>query len=316
MGGPTIIEFSSNKLQKRRVSPRHETNASSAPPPMAAVAASKKNDTPVSTSPSNDNDDDEEGGFRRTVLVPAVAALIVFITTKQLATSPKVWQIRTTISSSVQQKVQQVKLLYQPVPVRGIGGSTGYESFALAFEQSLGFFDCITDSDWKYRQHWARTRIDHAGSVKSDTDNPKSWYMNNYYPAFSCPGLMRVGRKPGPGPKFVCDPHRLPAVAAQRSNSTTGTASKCLIYSVGNPWNFDFEDGMLQLNGDECEIHVFFEGDMGAQKVNMNFHKWQIKSSGENTAGAKTLQESIKELGHEGRVIDVLKVGECMYLSW
>jgi len=245
-----------------------------------------------------------QGGFRRTVLVPAMAALVVFVTMKQLATGPKIWQAAQSMAETVQQKVVQVSLKYQPVPV-GVS-----ESFALAYEESYGFFDYITDSDWEYRQQLARTRQDHVGAVTADTDNPKTWYMNNYYPAFSCPGLLRLGRSPGPGPKYVCDPQRLPAIAEKRMANNNEMNNGCLIYSAGNPWKFDFEDGLVQLVGDACEIHIFFEGDMGLEKPNMHFHRWSIKSSTENKPGAKSLQETVKELGHEQRVIDVLKIGE------
>lgn len=305
MGGPTIIEFSSLKTSNTRArrtthsSPAHHfSNDVETPSPSnsRAQAVSKKNE-------DISEDHHDQGGFRRTVLMPAAAALVVFITMKQLATGPKLWNAAQLLTHSVQQKVQQIQLKYQPVPLTSDNSNT---SFALAYKESYGFFDYITDSDWQFRQYWARTTKNHADSPQANADNPKTWYMNNYYPSFSCPNLMRVGRQPGPGPKWVCDPQRLPAVAQARGDNTT----KCLIYSIGNPWKFDFEDGMLAINGEGCEIHVFFEGNMGAPKVNMNLHQWNIKSSTDTSGTGKTLQESMKELGHEGRVIDVLKVGE------
>jgi hypothetical protein len=139
-------------------------------------------------------------------LFPAAAAVVVFVTMKQLATGPKMWQAAQSMADSVQQKVVQVKLKYQPVPVES-------ESFARAYKESFGFFDYITDSDWKYRQQLARTRQDHAGPVTEQTNVPKVWYNGQYFPAFSCPGVLRIGRAPGSGSKYVCDPHRLPAIA-------------------------------------------------------------------------------------------------------
>jgi hypothetical protein len=48
-------------------------------------------------------------------------------------------------------------------------------------------------------------------------------------------------------------------------------------------------------------------------KSNINLHEWNIKSSQDGKGdyeNGKTLQETMKELGHEARVIDILKIGE------
>jgi hypothetical protein len=56
---------------------------------------------------------------------------------------------------------------------------------------------------------------------------------------------------------------------AENGKSNNG----CLVYSVGNPGHFQFEDGLVNLVGDACQIHIFFSGDMGLEKPNMHFHK-------------------------------------------
>ena len=153
----------------------------------------------------------------------------------------------------------------------------------------------------------ARTRQDHVGDVTA-TDDVKLWYMQHYYPAFSCPHVLRIGRTPGPGPKNTCDAHLLPSIAKKRNDT------KCLVYSVGNPWHYDFELGLQSLLGsDACDIHIFHDGSVES-KPNMNLHEWNIKSSTRwkrvIMKQGKTLQETMKVLGHEGRVLDILKVGE------
>jgi hypothetical protein len=80
------------------------------------------------------------------------------------------------------------------------GGSDS--SYKLAFEQSYGFFDDITDYNWKLMQERAKTRINHKfGSNLKFYEEPARWYMNNFEPDFTCAQERRVGG-PGDGPKW------------------------------------------------------------------------------------------------------------------
>ena len=198
-------------------------------------------------------------------------------------------------------------------------------STGLAYKESFGFFDYIPDSDWKFRQHLARTRIDFTENPNQGLANPKIWYLEHYYPSFSCPGLLRVSRNPTDGPKFVCDPHRLPHIAEKRKKDTGDAKNGCLVYSIGSLGNYEFEDGLVDLIGtDVCEIHVFDPSRFGEttdRQKYFHLHKWGLKGSYDESykpmVGGKflTIQETVKELGHENRVIDLFKV-DCEDCEW
>mmetsp|Transcript_10448 Transcript_10448/g.14961 ORF Transcript_10448/g.14961 Transcript_10448/m.14961 type:complete len:196 (-) Transcript_10448:205-792(-) len=124
----------------------------------------------------------------------------------------------------------------------------------------------------------------------------------------------------GEGHKWVCDPHRL--------------RQDCLVYSFGSNGNFRFEHHLSQL-APHCEIHVFdptdFRQKMGSLKA--HYHAWGLKPSystdrskvyekfsrrfENNLDGLefKTLHESVRELGHEGRRIDIFKI-DCEGCEW
>jgi len=206
-------------------------------------------------------------------------------------------------------------------------------NFQLAYDQSFGFFDNISNEDWKLYQERAQTRINHARKFHSSPIQfynwqPAQWYMNNIEPDFTCAHERRV-MGPGDGPKWVCDPHRLPQVAKRRNDG-----KPCLIYSVGSGGKWEFEDGMYELlEHDACEIHVFDPGNFGKlrkypeemEERNIHFHHWGLKSSYDDTYTPNvdygrfiSLQETLEELGHVGRVIDVFKIDceSCEWSSW
>lgn len=202
--------------------------------------------------------------------------------------------------------------------------STNKSSYDMALNQSLGFFDDIPEEEWKYRQQIAIDRWDHRrGNFMSEAKKPFAlWYLNNYEPFFSCPLERRV-LGVGEGPKWVCDPHRIAKAAKRRSQG-------CLVYSVGSHGKFNFESGIQELIPD-CEIHVFDPGNYAKQTpARYNFHQWALTSSWvkdwvpmlsnrtlHNTMfmadeRLKTFQQTVKALGHENRVIDILKVSLYM----
>lgn len=187
-------------------------------------------------------------------------------------------------------------------------------SFEIAKKESYGFFDYIPEEDWRFRQRLARTRQDHPRGYSSSAcegrRRSKLFYLNHYYPSFSCPHIVRVGRETGDGPKWLCDPQRIVSVAKQRNDT-------CLVYSIGSKGRFEFENGLVEFTGTECEIHVIDPGRYGRHlPENMHYHQWGIGSSYDPNykpfVNGKflSMQETVKELGHSGRVIDVLKIGE------
>jgi len=119
----------------------------------------------------------------------------------------------------------------------------------------------------------------------------------------------------GDGPKFICGTDLI----AAKSNKTG--SSRCLVYSVGSNNQIDFETSVYKhLN---CETHTFdptldkpFVGDEYAI-----FHDWGLGKDGDakkikqKTFTAKSLETIVKDLGHEGRTIDILKI-DCEGCEW
>lgn len=124
-------------------------------------------------------------------------------------------------------------------------------------------------------------------------------------PEFTCPYISRVGG-PGNGARWTCDPHRL----MQRSD--------CLIYSVGSDGMYAWEDDLVELLGStHCEIHVFhspgssdhFARAGDPESKNIHYHPWGLQSSASGgTFGLMSFQEALIKLGHENRVMDVLRI--------
>ena len=121
---------------------------------------------------------------------------------------------------------------------------------------------------------------------------------------------IRVGGH-GDGPKWICNPHRLAA------------SNDCLIYSIGSAGVYTWEDALVDMLSKHCEIHVFDTSEEYARpndpvQRNIHYHNWGLKSS---YAGGKskfynknevhvlkTFPETLRELGHESRHIDILKI--------
>jgi hypothetical protein len=190
----------------------------------------------------------------------------------------------------------------------------------LAYKQSFGYFDNIDDEDWIRRQERARSHRHTPSDEKSIAESKRSgghFYLHNYFPLFTCPNQMRVGGG-GDGPKWVCDPHQLGRIAKERGG--------CLIYSIGSRGQYEFEDGLTILNGPVCEIHIFDpSGDYGRPgdpKNNIYYHRWGLRSSYSSVEQKQprgwkymTLQETMENLGHTNRTIDIFKI-DCEDCEW
>ena len=192
-------------------------------------------------------------------------------------------------------------------------------SLRLAFEQSYGFFDDITEKDWKMHQDRAMTTPQHYfeknPKMYSMSPEPRQWTMHNYEPTFTCPHVRRVGGL-GDGPKWTCDPHRLARIASER---------KCLIYSIGSAGKFQWENGLIDIIGPRvCEIHVFDpdrpKNLKNPEESGIFYHQWGLKSSYQDfnlpaRGEFRTMQETLRELGHTDQPIDILKV-DCEICEW
>lgn len=205
-------------------------------------------------------------------------------------------------------------------------------SYQLAAHESLGFFQDVTEKDWLIRKKRTNEAEHHLPGVRDyakPMKAPAGWYQNNWNEDFSCFNEVAIGGM-GEGHKYVCDPHRLQPL------------DDCLVYSVGSNGNFKFEEGLLAL-APQCEIHIFdpddYESRMQARgplrKANAHYHKWGLHTSYEFNKTAvsekygdrfqdgeklssltfKTLQETMAELGHVGRRVDLFKI-DCEGCEW
>ena len=181
------------------------------------------------------------------------------------------------------------------------------ESFSLAKNESGGFFTDIRDTTWKMFKLKARAMQPNTrGDPRRTTDDniiPTTWFQNHYEPDFTCPFERRFGRL-GDGGKWVCDPHRITMKAKEKG---------CLVYSVGSNGDASFEAAILQDVSPDCEIHIFdFDDYTDAVKqqtepsTNVHYHQWGI--SNVTNGEFKTLQDTVQELGHSGRTVDLFKI--------
>lgn len=195
------------------------------------------------------------------------------------------------------------------------------DDFALACEESYGFFTDISSEAWQRKREIAAQTPHHLQMTEfaeADLNSPRGWFQNNWEPDFSCSFEQFIGPIRD-GHKWVCDPHRL---VAQKS---------CLVYSFGSNGNTDFEGGIRAI-ADHCEIHIFDPGDFGGQVredlPGAHYHHYGLKpnyvtpSTNLKLRGGgldprfeepppghyKTLKEVVAELGHQGRTVDLFKI--------
>ncbi|KAL7535277.1 hypothetical protein ACHAWF_005109 [Thalassiosira exigua] len=143
----------------------------------------------------------------------------------------------------------------------------------------------------------------------------KKWW-DPFEPEATCLTEERFGSRSagrygafGDGPKFVCGVDHI----AQKANKKEGKG--CLVYSVGSNNDVSFERAVHEFMPG-CETHTFdptlrskFVGDQYA-----TFHDWgpgkdgDIRTMKNKTWAAKGLETIMRELGHIGRTIDILKI--------
>ncbi|KAL9182363.1 hypothetical protein ACHAXT_013015 [Thalassiosira profunda] len=205
-----------------------------------------------------------------------------------------------------------------------LAASSSSVSYTLAKEQSDGFFDDISDSHWRTLQKYHAaifpnfyddlTKYSHGPGDKGNYKALKfssMWNGQNFQVEFICPLARRLpSDSMADGPKWVCNPHRL-----KRKKD-------CLIYSVGSNGKAEFEKAVYEEIGSHCEIHTFDlayqnkrNGDFAtALKPYSIFHHWGLGPESDG-AKMKTLQQTMEELGHMGRTIDIFKI-DCEWCEW
>jgi FkbM family methyltransferase len=193
------------------------------------------------------------------------------------------------------------------------------ETTKLAFDESLGFFTDISDSEWVVMKDISRRRCQQSMFYLPGLSREVEYYQSHWEPNFSCRFEDSLGDTDTDGHKWMCDPHRL------------RTKNDCLIYSVGSNGQFSFEKALYHLLPN-CEIHVFDPGDYSEEmeKANLNstnYHKWGVKGTksprisefsscfeskqffkNEMKENMRALKDITSSLGHNNRQIDVLKI--------
>jgi len=211
------------------------------------------------------------------------------------------------------------KVLLQKSHEKKLVSSRDHES--ISDQESLGFFT-EDDEAWKARKelhHAWMNRQDNASTQFASTNKileAGRYWQYHFEPSFHCDLAERIGNV-GDGGKWICNPGVI-RQAVKRGGS-------CLIYSVGSNGQFDFEQGVVDDISPDCEIHIFdpsrpgkvaevYNADRHIEKPRQaTYHQLALGVDGApNVFGAgvptKSISTIVKELGHEGRWIDVFKI--------
>merc|ERR1712071_209045 len=163
---------------------------------------------------------------------------------------------------------------------------------------------------------------------KENWNSPRAFWGSNCEPNFSCPFERRIGENPnGDGAKWICDPHRIRRIAAERKEKNPDKPG-CLIYSVGSNGQFGFGVAVQKFLGpDVCEIHIFDFGDYASwapKDMNIHYHQWGLVDHktaigiDKQKPGQRlhSLQQTVQMLGHEDYpAIDIFKI-DCEDCEW
>jgi hypothetical protein len=166
-----------------------------------------------------------------------------------------------------------------------------------------------------YEMFW-KIQVTNNATDEREKRNRKTMIFDLFEPEAVCLTEERFGGSSdeqyvayGDGPKFVC------AVDYLRE-SYKHKKENCLVYSVGSNNNIMFEKAVKRHIG--CEIHTFdptlrspFVGNDYAV-----FHPWGVGKEGEKVHlknpdvnfVTQSIDSIMKNLGHEGRKIDIFKI--------
>jgi len=168
-----------------------------------------------------------------------------------------------------------------------------------AFSESLAFFKDVPSYRWnllkkKVKEMAPNYNTYYAPNKPCERGMP-GFFQNHYEPEFICEHERRIG-KLGDGGKWTCDPYR---IAAQDS---------CLVYSIGSNNDFSFETSVKKEIGPHCEIHTFDMGNytVGGKEAGVQYHQYGLSTT--DGGAFRSLSTIIRELGHEGRTIDIFKI--------
>jgi hypothetical protein len=180
-------------------------------------------------------------------------------------------------------------------------------SYQLASDESYGFFDDITDDEWRFKKRISANRI-HLGST--NTSLVRIYYQSNWNPDFVCSESEMLGQI-GFGGHWVCDPWRL-------------NKDGCLVMNIGSASaaknNFTFE-GALKAKAPLCDIHVFDHVDYShlvPPGEVLTFHQIGLQGSdftkGNGETKTQTLLDLVQQTG-ASKKIDFLRL-DCGGCEW
>jgi hypothetical protein len=187
------------------------------------------------------------------------------------------------------------------------------EDKSAALRESFGFFNDIGNTEWqrlkkKVKDVYPNVMGGDIAKIRNQQIKANSFFQNHYEPDFNCRHERRIGRL-GDGGKWVCDPYRFEE-----------PQDPCLVYSVGSNGDVSFEAAVKKEIGSHCEIHVFDMADYSEKvhSVGAIFHQWGISdktSKDRRGRSYKSLKETVQELGHVGRTVDIFKI-DCEGCEW
>ena len=211
-------------------------------------------------------------------------------------------------------------------------------SHKVARQESLGLYRDIAGRRWADLRDKARE----ARRQSSPPADPSSFavakdFYEQYKPEFSCPNEKLVGDGAGGSAWVICNPQGLPGaykarpVNKKRKGGLLGFRNAkqgCLIYTSKRTSTLGFETALMKSfrGSDTCDIHVFAPGEISDTsrnnantQSNIYLHNWGLKGSSVPTNPGsgqfKTFRETVKELGHTDRDIDLM-VLDCVGCEW
>jgi len=186
--------------------------------------------------------------------------------------------------------------------------------YTLATIESVGFFSDIDNKAWKMlKERFQKSRPNvNTGPrkvFKEHANHPNYFWQENYDPEFTCAHEQKFGGL-GDGGKWICDPHRIPK-------------DDCLVYSIGSHGDFSFESSVFSGVSRACEIHTFDRDEKNGRKhfpslakeAGVEFHSTMLGESNKNYNNGKRFKEIFKDLKHEGKTVDILKI-DCEGCEW
>lgn len=218
---------------------------------------------------------------------------------------------------------------------------------------SDGFFIGIPDDQWKEIKGETKRIIDDQDDTIMRTSylltegganiNSHVWWVDNWKINFTCQNKVHIGGN------WICDPARIMSVANEKAdNKKWGWQKKnkfakkeCIVYiSGGNEMEFghQFLDyslarmveshdfGEIGIDSLACEVHVFAPNvqEIPEERHGLFIHNWGFRPGNKMSMGLaadnstaiafKTLEETIDELQHAGRIS--MLIVDCEGCEW